>query len=209
MRVLTILTAAVVAALAPSAAATAAPTDRPLKAGKNTPKLRSASMCATPKLVHPFTRWNDAKPYFLVPGGDFEAPAAGWKLAGASVTDGGFESAHSLRLRSGDSATTTVVCVGHRYPRFRLFARNAGSRRAGLAVEVIFLNSDLSMRITRTKVLKMGAKWAPTRRMPLPAGLTGVAGTGNLAPVAFRFTALGRGGDWHVDDVYVDPYARG
>jgi hypothetical protein len=28
------------------------------------------------------------------------------------------------------------------------------------------------------------------------------------APVAFRFTATGRDGDWRIDDLYVDPYAR-
>ena len=29
---------------------------------------------------------------------------------------------------------------------------------------------------------------------------------GEHTPVAFRFTALG--GDWSIDDVYVDPYSR-
>jgi hypothetical protein len=31
---------------------------------------------------------------------------------------------------------------------------------------------------------------------------------GGAAPVAFRFTPQGKGGNWQIDDVYVDPWAR-
>jgi hypothetical protein len=206
MRRHAMITLALFSVAAPSAAAAPDPL---LKKGKDTPALKTLDMCTAPTLLKPFARWNDNKPYFLVPGGDFEAAAAGWSLNKASVVRGGFESAHSLRLDSGESATSTIVCVGKGYPRWRFVARNTGSRKAGLAVETIYLDAKLQMRISRTKVLKMGAKWAPTRRLPLPVGLTGVASTGQKAPVAFRFTALGKGGKWHVDDVYVDPYARG
>lgn len=195
------------AVLALAAPAAAAP-DRPLR-GPKAPALGSLDICVQPALSKPFARFGDNKPYFLVPAGDFETAAKGWALAGASVAGNGFESPHGLRLDSGESATSTIVCVGKGYPRFRFFARNTGSRKAGLAVETIYLNRDLQPRITRTKVLRMGSKWAPTRRLPLPVGLTGVASTGEKAPIAFRFTALGRGGKWHIDDVYVDPYARG
>ena len=201
--------AVVLACLLALAAPAAAAQDRPLQKGKSAPALGGLDMCAAPTLLKPFARFNDNKPYFLVPGGDFESAAKGWTLTRSSVTSGGFESGHALRLDSGESATSTIVCVGKGYPRFRFFARNTGSRKAGLAVETIYLNRDLQARITRTKTLKMGSKWAPTRRLPLPVGLTGVAATGEKAPIAFRFTALGRGGKWHIDDVYVDPYARG
>ena len=39
--------------------------------------------------VHPFLQWLDPLPYTLLPGGDFESGAAGWKLSGgARVVDG-------------------------------------------------------------------------------------------------------------------------
>jgi len=32
--------------------------------------------------VHPFLQWLDPLPYTLLPGGDFESGAAGWKPSG-------------------------------------------------------------------------------------------------------------------------------
>ena len=59
--------------------------------------------------VHPFLQWLDPLPYTLLPGGDFESGAAGWKLSGgARVVDGNepfyvtaTSDSHSLLLPPG------------------------------------------------------------------------------------------------------------
>jgi hypothetical protein len=44
--------------------------------------------------------------------------------------------------------------------------------------------------------------------MPIVANLLPLL-PGDHTPVAFRFTPVGLGGDWRIDDLYVDPYRRG
>ena len=51
-----------------------------------------------------------------------------------------------------------------------------------------------------------GKAWAPSLPTLVTANLLGVL-NGGKATVAFRFTPL-LGGDWRVDDVYVDPYGK-
>ena len=50
-----------------------------------------------------------------------------------------------------------------------------------------------------------GDDWSPTLPMPILANLLALP-PGGQTPVAFRFTA--QGGDWRIDDVYVDPYCK-
>jgi hypothetical protein len=163
-----------------------------------------------------FRAWNDRGSYTLSPGADIEGDLAGWTLTGGAGPVAGNEpfrvggplDARSLALPDGSSATSAPICVGINYPFARLFARNAGSARTSLGVEVLYLNAGGHvMRSQLLGHLRGYSTWAPTNRISLAIGLTG-AGGGAEAAVAFRFTPHGTGGRWQIDDLYVDPYAR-
>jgi hypothetical protein len=173
----------------------------------------TASVCVTPKFGQVFLPWNDSALYTLSPGGSFETGAAGWTLAGAAKVVAGNEpyfvggagDRSSLSLPAGGSAVSAPMCVDRTYPSFRFFARNLGDARADLTVEVQWTESG-AKKSSKTKLdKKAGGAWAPVKSLKLPAG---ALSTGTLEPVTFRFTAVGAGGAWQIDDLYVDPYMR-
>jgi hypothetical protein len=172
--------------------------------------------CAGQAFTQTFRPWNDRGSYTLSPGADMEGDLAGWTLAGGAglVADnepfrvGGPLDALSLALPEDSSATSAPICVGINYPFARLFARNTGSSRTSLKVEVLYLNAGGHVMRSQTLAYLRGySTWAPTTRISLGIGLTG-SGTGAAAAIAFRFTPRGTGGHWQIDDLYVDPYAR-
>ena len=155
---------------------------------------------------HPFAPWGDSALYFLAPNGDFSAGAEGWH-GGAVVTDSSpLSGGGALSLADGDRATSPGVCVGLDTPTVRFLARNAGDPGGVLHVDVRF-ESLLGLTLTLPiGEVQGGGAWAPSPTLPIVANLLGVLG-GSHTPVAFRFTA--QGGDWRIDDVYVDPYSKG
>jgi hypothetical protein len=172
----------------------------------------SASSCDDAPLERPFTRWLDPAQYVLAPDGDFDANAAGWERSGARVVaDNEPWNVHgsarhaALRLGSSASATTPVMCVGIEHPTLRLFARNQGSLLGTVSVEVLFEDALGTLRSLPIGTL-LGADWAPTLPMPVIANLLPLL-PGERTQVAFRFTA--HGGDWVIDDVFVDPWGKG
>jgi hypothetical protein len=179
--------------------------------------VASAPSCDNQALSQPFTPWLDYASYTPLPGGDFEDAAAGWSLSsGAGVADGnasqavgGDDDASSLALRSGASATSAPICVGLQHPTIRFFAKR---RSTGLLANLSTLRVDVMFELSTGTVVTLpigtvvnGGSWQPTLPMLAVANLLPLL-PGEHTPVAFRFTA--QGGDWSIDDVYVDPYAR-
>src|SRR3954470_17358204 len=171
----------------------------------------SAAACDTPAAERPFVRWGDSLQYVLAPDGDFDHDAAGWQRAGAEVVADnepwnvhGSGRTAALHLPAGASATSPAACVGVLDPTVRLFARN-GDASGSLQVEVLFEDPSGASRSLTIGTL-LGGDWAPTRPMPIVANLLSLL-TGSKTPVAFRFTA--RGGDWTIDDLYIDPWGKG
>ena len=168
---------------------------------------RAALTCPGQTYLQPFTPWLDYANYVAVPNGSFES-TDGWTLSGGAAAVPGNEpfyvgdptDSQSLSLPPGASATSPPLCVTLLHPDLRFFARNTGSPFATLKVDVI--TTVLGLRVT-TPVAQLvaGQDWQPT--LPLPF-LT------NLVPITdnvqFRFTALGSGGAWQIDDTYVDPF---
>jgi hypothetical protein len=154
----------------------------------------------------PFAPWGDSASYFLAPNGDFSAAAAGWQ-GGELVSDSSpLSGGGALHLSDGDRATSPGVCVGLDTPTVRFLARNAGDPGGALHVDVRFETLlGLTLTLPIGNVRSNGA-WAPSPALPIVANLLGLLG-GSHTPVAFRFTA--QGGDWLIDDVYVDPYGKG
>jgi hypothetical protein len=167
---------------------------------------------------HPFLPWLDPLPYTLLPGGDFESGAAGWKLTGgARVADGNEPFAvtsrsdsHSLLLPPGSSATSPTMCMGLVLPVVRFFS-SGGNALSVLRVEAVY--TDASGR-QRSLDLLPGAlptrSWAPTLpSLQLLGAVNALTLNGLTSELALRFTPRGLlfgSGTWRVDDVYVDPW---
>ena len=96
------------------------------------------------------------------------------------------------------------MCMTVVHPTLRFLARNADATGV-LAVEVIFEDLSGQVRSLQIGAVLAGGGWSPTVPMPIVANLLALLPDGQT-PVAFRFTA--QGGDWRIDDVYVDPYCK-
>lgn len=177
--------------------------------------VSSATSCDSETLSQPFLRWADPLSYTLSPGGSFEAGAPGWTLkSGAAVKSGnesfyvhGAGEQYSLALPGGSSATSRALCVGIDHPSLRFFARNGGSLLSTLKVDVVFEDSLGHVLTAPVGVIAAGSSWAPTLPQVVAVSLLPLL-PDNRTAVAFRFTPVGLGGDWHIDDVYVDPWNR-
>jgi hypothetical protein len=179
--------------------------------------LASASNCSTETLSQTFLPWGDPAQYTLAPGGDFAAGAPSWSLSGgASVVAGGdgyslngaAPSSNSLSLPDGSSATSPAMCVGIQNPDIRYFAINTGNPSDALQVSVSYETASGDVLTTPIGEITAGGTWQPTVQDPILVNLLALL-PGNETPVAFTFTPQGSGGDWQIDDVYVDPMGTG
>ncbi len=178
--------------------------------------VSSAPSCDGQPLSTPFQRWLDYASYTPLPGGNFESAAAGWSLSGGAAVANGSESfqvagpgAKSLTIPSGGSATSPTICVGLEHPTMRFFAKRNSGGLLGLStmrVDVIFESTLGLVSSLPIGVVLPSATWQPTLPMTVLASLLPLL-PGQHTPVAFRFTPL-LGGNWSVDDVFVDPYGR-
>jgi hypothetical protein len=201
------LLAGIVAALALSAT--------PAVAATATPTASTAAGCTTPT-TQAFLFANDRSDYVLAPGGNLEGSLSGWSLTGgaapvagsAPAVTGARLGAKSLVIPSGGSVTSAPMCVAAHSPFFRFQARNTGMTGT-LKVEVLYLDGPRYTGEREVGYVRAGSTWAPTNRVSLSQGIMGVNGTStSQATVAFRFTPVGYGARWQVDDLYVDPFRR-
>jgi hypothetical protein len=90
----------------------------------------------------------------------------------------------------------------------RFFARNTGSPLSTLAVEARVRTTLLGLTTETTLpigvVLGTMQSWQPSLPVVFKLSLNQLLGA--TTTVDFRFTTLGLGGDWQIDDVYVDPF---
>lgn len=176
----------------------------------------SAPSCDAQPLSTPFTPWLDYASYTPLRGADFESSAAGWSLSGGSAVGGGNESfnvagpgSSSLAIPSGGSATSPAICVGIEHPTLRFFAKRNSGGLLGLStmrVDVLFETTVGLVSSLPIGVVLPSGTWQPTLPMTVIASLLPLL-PGQYTPVQFRFTPL-LGGNWSIDDVYVDPYGR-
>jgi hypothetical protein len=168
----------------------------------------AAGGCPDQPLDRTFRPWLDPAWYAQAPNGGFESGGSGWSLErGAAVVDGnepfhvgGSGDASSLALPSGGSATSAPVCIGLEHPTIRFFARNTGNPLSVLTVSVVVRGRALPVGLISAR-----SEWAPSPIVPVVVNLLSLLGD---QQVAFRFSA-GSGGEWTIDDVYVDPYKKG
>jgi hypothetical protein len=165
---------------------------------------------------NPFARWGDNNSYTLVPGGTFEAGGLPWMLASGAKVAAGNESYYvnassdhnSLSLPSGSSATSLAVCTSIYHPTLRLFVNNTGLASSRLRVEALYPGLLGGVQVARLGELGGTSTWQPSPELQLT--VTNLLAT--LSPsqtaIAYRFTPEGTGGQWRIDDVYVDPRMR-
>ena len=165
---------------------------------------------------HPFLPFLDPLPYTLLPGGDFESGAAGWRLSGGARIAEGNEpwavsgpGSRSLLLPHGSSATSGPMCMGLVLPVVRFFS-TGGSFLSYLQVDALY--TDTSGRQRSVTLLPVGLpskSWVPNLPMlQLGGTLNALTLNGLTTEVSLRFTPRGLlgSGTWRIDDVYVDPW---
>lgn len=162
-----------------------------------------------------FSPWGDQHSYVLAPDGGFEAGGQGWMLAGGATTVAGNESfylnnggdSRSLSLPAGSVAVSPPICMSIDTPIIRLFAHNIGDPSSGLRVEATYS----LLGVVHTKAISTvyaGPEWAPSQQLSTVLSLSTVVGTLVPSSIQVRITPVGSGGNWQVDDLYVDPFAR-
>ncbi|MFL5921659.1 MAG: hypothetical protein ACJ75Q_12210 [Gaiellaceae bacterium] len=173
----------------------------------------SASYC-DPYATKAFAAWGDSAYYASLFNGGFENGSAGWTLAGGAKVVSGNEpfyisgdrrDTHSLLLPTGSSAYSGTVCFALGDWHLRLLARNVGSRTGALRVQVVVpsLLGGLLTVLDGGTVSGTGT-WAPSPRLQLAlCNVTSLLGT---RAGAFRFTPVGTGAAYQLDDVYLDPW---
>jgi len=168
--------------------------------------------CPDTDAVQPFLPWGDQSWYVLAPDGGFEQGGGVWSLEdGAAVVAGnesfqvgGAGDSWSLALPDGSRATSADVCIGLDSPTMRFFARNDGDPNGSLSVSVI-VHTLLGPLVVPVGRVDGTDAWQPTPVFLLLANLTAVPIVNDgTASIQLRFTP--HGGDWRIDDVYVDPW---
>jgi hypothetical protein len=162
-----------------------------------------------------FKPWGDQHSYVLAPDGGFEAGGQGWSLGGGGKTvaenepfylnDAG--DSRSLALPAGSTAVSPPICMSLDTPSFRLVARNSGDPSSGLRVEATYA----LLGLVRTKTVSTvygSSSWAPSQQMSTVLSLSTIVGAVIPSAIQIRITPLGSGGNWQVDDLYIDPFAR-
>lgn len=160
-----------------------------------------------------FAPWGDNSQYTLAPNGSLEGGSSGWSLSGARVIPQSNtlrSGKYSLSLPSGSSATSPAACVKLLDPASRFFLRNTGASDGQLRVDVTYksLLGLLTMSATLGYVEANGS-WQPSPKYAhtLQNILGALALNRNLlsTQLRFRFTPVGRGASFEIDDLYVDP----
>ena len=179
--------------------------------GAATAQADETSRCTGRVIEQPFGAWGDLADYFLAPDGDLSAGGAGWTLDGAEITPEnepfwvhGGDTPAAVHLDSGASATSPAICVGLDDPTMRFFARGIGGPSGKLAVDVLYSDAGGQPQQLRIGMVVAddAADWTAVAPLPITANTTEM-------DVQFRFTAIGAGSEWLVDDVFVDPYKKG
>lgn len=152
-----------------------------------------------------FAGFGDSADYYLAPGGDFESlswaswngPRLVWGVNPLALAGGN----RSLELEAYEGVRSPLLCVSRETPHLRFVARGWGDT---LDVEVRVWKYGRVTDYSRESISSSDHRWwRPSRNIDLksseiPEGQTG------LVTVDFETD----GGEWLIDDVFIDPYRR-
>jgi hypothetical protein len=177
------------------------------------PATASADDCPDLPAAPVFAQFGDQADYSLVPGADFESSTAGWSLDDAGITGGsetyavgGDNGKRSLRIDSDGQAISPPICVSARHPSFRLFSRRVSNNWGALTVKLRWTDTSGQTHDTVVGTIGSGVKnvWSPSPSFALATTLP-IPTDGSLM-ARIVFDPEDWGGDYAIDDVYVDPY---
>jgi hypothetical protein len=174
-----------------------------------------AASCPDDGAKAAFSQWGDQRYYVLAPDGGFEAGAQGWDLDGGAQAVAGNESYYlnsasddtSLSLPAGSSAGSPPVCMSIDTPVFRMVARNTGDPTSKLRVTASYKLLGL-LRTQTLGTVTADSAWRPTAPQSTVLTLSTIIGTLIPSAIEIRVTPLDSKGNWQVDDLYIDPFAR-
>ena len=171
--------------------------------------------CPTTPTTKAFQAFGDSADYSLAPTGAFEAGSGGWSLSGASVVAGsesykvhGAGDSMSLAVAATGTAVSPAVCVDVTRPTFRFFAKRTSGTWGNLAVKLRWTDSSGHTNETTVGTVGSDTSWAASASMSLSTVLP-LWNLDQTASVQLMFDPENYGGNWAIDDVYVDPYGRG
>jgi hypothetical protein len=175
----------------------------------------SAASCGYTGAKQVFAPWGDSHSYVLASDGGFEAGGSGWALSRGAAVVAGNESYYlnntadvaSLSLPAGSTAASPPICMSLDTPLFRMVARNTGDPSSKLKVEAVYSLLGL-VRTNVVNTVTAGPNWAPAQPMSPVLGLSTIVGTLIPSSIQIRITPLDSKGQWQVDDLFVDPFAR-
>ena len=159
----------------------------------------------------PFAQWGDYAYYRLAPNGSFDDGSDGWSLSGGAtvVRDGNplVSGDSSLLLPSGGSATAPAACVKLADLASRFFVKGNGSSSGSLRVDVTYRSVLGLFTITSNLgTISAGNHWQPSPKYGhVLENLLGTLALNSNISASLRFKFTARGGDFQVDDLFVDP----
>jgi hypothetical protein len=165
-----------------------------------------AAECAPVPTTQLFSLLGDTNEYFVAPGGSFEGQNS-WALKGEAKVDDttlqllGLVRGHALELDRGASGTSPALCADALRPHLR-FAARASNGVGSLSVEAITGNGTVVPLATIDGADH--ARWSLTGNVALVPPVE--VATGDSEDVKIRITAVS--GDWKIDTVAIDPYAK-
>ena len=179
---------------------------------KAAPRGTGSSAYCDPTSTQAFAPFGDSSYYARLDNGGFEGGSRGWSLSdGARVVSGNEpyyltgrrSDSHSLYLPAGSSAVSNTVCFALGDWHLRFVTKRLSSS-GGLHVEVVLPSLFGLLTVLDGGTVYGNGSWAPSPRMELLlSNLTGLLGNNS---VAFRFTPVGFGSSYQMDDVYLDPW---
>jgi hypothetical protein len=177
----------------------------------SSPAIAQAACPTTPE-SQVFAHFKDTAEYSLVAGGTFTGSTSGWSLDGASVTSGGAQlvssDTHSLAIPATSVVTSPAFCVSMANPTFRFFARQTSGSWATMLVNLVWTDSSGTTHTTTVASLNGTSSWTLTPAMALSTTLP-LWQPGQTLTTRLQFVPEAYGGNWAIDDLYVDPYSRG
>lgn len=171
----------------------------------------SASYC-DPTSSQVFSRFGDTSQYARMLNGGFENGSTAWSLSGNARVVSGNEpyylsgtksDSHSLLLPAGSSAYSGTVCFALGDWHLRLMAKRV-SGTGGLHVQVVVPSLLGLLTVLDGGTISGNSSWAPSPKLALL--LSNVISLVGTRAVAFKFTPVGAGTSYQIDDVYLDPW---
>ena len=164
------------------------------------------AVCPGQTFSQPFAALQDTNYYTLVQGSSFDSPGEGWELHnGAAIVastrpDG--SSGGALDLPSGAYAVSPPVCVTLAYPTARTWIEGVKGL-GGVVVGVYYAGSRSVGLPVGLLTSPQGAGWQLSKAFEVRPQLTGAEE--GVREVRFVFASVGRGSDYRLSGLYVDP----